>query len=190
MADGFDGVGLIQATADFVVLDVHGVTRRFDVAVHGAHRYVDSSLGPVVLRRVERFADPAEQLAAGSLVAPMPGVVASVGVEVGDRVERGQTLLWLEAMKMQHQIDAPAAGVVTELPAATGQQVDVGTVLAVVDTEMRLDGTACVAESASHDRRNGRSRRERASASERAADNGLRGRGTQWRSDHGLHRDR
>ena len=70
----------------------------------------------------------------------MPGAVARVVVEVGDRVERGQPLLWLEAMKMQHQIDAPAAGIVTELPVAAGQQVDVGAVLAVVDTDRQEHG--------------------------------------------------
>jgi propionyl-CoA carboxylase alpha chain len=41
-------------------------------------------------------------------------------------------VLWLEAMKMQHRINAPADGVVTELPVQAGQQIDVGAVLAVV----------------------------------------------------------
>ena len=98
---------------------------------------MDSSLGAVTLRRIERFADPADHVAAGSLLAPMPGSVARVAVAVGDRVERGQPLLWMEAMKMQHQIDAPATGVVTELPVQVGQQVDVGAVLAVVEPETR-----------------------------------------------------
>ena len=132
VADGYDTVGLVEATSERVVLDVAGVRRPFAVAVHADERYVDSPLGSVTLRRIERFAGPAEDAHAGSLVAPMPGSVARVAVAVGDRVERGQPLLWLEAMKMQHQIDAPATGVVTELSVRTGQQVDVGTVLAVV----------------------------------------------------------
>ena len=132
VADGYGTVGLVEATSERVVLDVAGVRRPFAVAVHADERYVDSPLGSVTLRRIERFAGPAEDAHAGSLVAPMPGSVARVAVAVGDRVERGQPLLWLEAMKMQHQIDAPATGVVTELSVRTGQQVDVGTVLAVV----------------------------------------------------------
>jgi propionyl-CoA carboxylase alpha chain len=56
-------------------------------------------------------------------------------VHVGEHVARGQPLLWLEAMKMQHQIDAPATGVVTDLPVQPGQQVDEGTVLAVVEAD-------------------------------------------------------
>jgi propionyl-CoA carboxylase alpha chain len=76
--------------------------------------------------------DPAEQVAAGSLLAPMPGAVVRIAVDVGDTVTAGQPILWLEAMKMQHRIDAPSAGVITELAVAEGQQIDVGAVLAVV----------------------------------------------------------
>jgi propionyl-CoA carboxylase alpha chain len=61
----------------------------------------------------------------------MPGSVVRVAVEVGDVVEAGAPLLWLEAMKMEHAIAAPAAGVVTQV-VAVGTQVDPGTVLAVV----------------------------------------------------------
>jgi propionyl-CoA carboxylase alpha chain len=65
----------------------------------------------------------------------MPGTVVRVAVGQGDQVTEGQPLLWLEAMKMQHQINAPAGGVVTELGVGTGDQVEVGRVLAVVSTE-------------------------------------------------------
>jgi propionyl-CoA carboxylase alpha chain len=92
-------------------------------------------LGSVALVPVERFADPADQVAAGSLLAPMPGTVVRVAVVAGEKVSAGQPLLWLEAMKMQHQIDAPAAGVVAELGVAVGDQVEVGRVLAVVTSE-------------------------------------------------------
>jgi propionyl-CoA carboxylase alpha chain len=54
---------------------------------------------------------------------------------VGDQVRAGEPLLWLEAMKMEHVIAAPAAGIVAELPATAGQQVQVGSVLAVVKSE-------------------------------------------------------
>ncbi len=82
-----------------------------------------------------RFKDAAAQAGVGSLLAPMPGTVARVGVSVGERVRRGQPLLWLEAMKMEHVIAAPTAGMVEELPVARGQQVEVGSVLAVVKPE-------------------------------------------------------
>jgi propionyl-CoA carboxylase alpha chain len=50
-------------------------------------------------------------------------------------VRAGQPLLYLEAMKMEHAISAPVAGAVAELPVAPGQQVEVGSVLAVVKAE-------------------------------------------------------
>jgi propionyl-CoA carboxylase alpha chain len=125
-------ITLVDSTATRVVLEIDGVRRSFDVAAYDGITCVDSSLGSVSLVPVERFVDPADQVAAGSLVAPMPGTVIRVGVAVGDVVKQGQPLLWLEAMKMEHTIAAPADGVVGELKVAAGQQVEVGAVLAVV----------------------------------------------------------
>jgi propionyl-CoA carboxylase alpha chain len=132
---GHDGVRLVDARADEVVLDVDGLLRRFEVARYQGVSYVNSPLGSVALAEVPRFADPATHVAAGSLLAPMPGTVVRIAVEQGDRVTEGQPLLWLEAMKMQHQINAPADGVVTELGVGMGDQVEVGRVLAVVSAE-------------------------------------------------------
>ncbi|MFF0815769.1 biotin carboxylase N-terminal domain-containing protein [Rhodococcus sp. NPDC003318] len=128
-------VDLVSATADEVVLTVGGLTRRFEVARYGDLVCVDSPLGPSTFRAVPRFVDPATAVAAGSLLAPMPGTVVRLGAAVGDRVVAGAPILWLEAMKMEHTVAAPADGVVTELNVAVGVQVDVGQVLAVVDTE-------------------------------------------------------
>jgi propionyl-CoA carboxylase alpha chain len=128
-------ITLLDSSPERVVLEVDGVRRAFDVAAYGGLVCVDSSLGSVSLVPVERFVDPADQVAAGSLVAPMPGTVIRVGVAVGDVVKQGQPLLWLEAMKMEHTIAAPADGIVGELKVAAGQQVEVGAVLAVVGEE-------------------------------------------------------
>jgi propionyl-CoA carboxylase alpha chain len=65
----------------------------------------------------------------------MPGSIVRLAVAVGDRVRAGQPLLWLEAMKMEHQVSAPVEGVVEELPVQLGQQVEIGAVLAVVRAE-------------------------------------------------------
>ncbi len=68
----------------------------------------------------------------GAIVAPMPGRVTSVEVSPGDKVAKGQRLLTLEAMKMEHGLVAPFDGVVAELSAEAGTQVGEGTVLARV----------------------------------------------------------
>ncbi|MQA60048.1 MAG: biotin/lipoyl-binding protein [Actinophytocola sp.] len=132
VAPDYEGVELISAAPDRVVLGVDGVRRTFNVARYGELRCVDSPLGSVSLTRQPRYTDPEAALPAGSLLAPMPGSVLRVAVESGQDVRAGQPLLWLEAMKMEHQIAAPADGVVAELNVKAGQQVDVGTVLAVV----------------------------------------------------------
>ena len=73
-----------------------------------------------------RFVDPADVVAQGSLLAPMPGTVIGVPLEAGAEVTAGQTVLVLEAMKMQHTISAPTDGVLTEVAVALGDQVAAG----------------------------------------------------------------
>lgn len=129
-----DGVSLVSAAPDRVVLSVNGVERGFDVAAYGDQVFVDSPLGPVQFTALPRFPDPDSAVAHGSLLAPMPGSVIRVGAAVGDTVTAGQPLIWLEAMKMEHTIAAPEDGVLAELKVAAGQQVEVGAVLARVET--------------------------------------------------------
>ena len=129
-----DDVLVLAASVEEVTLAIGGVARTFAVSVADSHVDVDSPLGHVALRRLPRFTDPADRVAAGSLLAPMPGSVVAVHAQVGDEVEEGQPLLVLEAMKMQHTITAPHAGTVTELDVAVGDQVGGGAVLAVVDS--------------------------------------------------------
>jgi pyruvate carboxylase subunit A/propionyl-CoA carboxylase alpha chain len=64
----------------------------------------------------------------------MPGARLRFGSAVGDTVTAGQPLIWLEAMKMEHTVTAPSDGVLAELNVEAGQQVDVGAVLARVET--------------------------------------------------------
>jgi propionyl-CoA carboxylase alpha chain len=132
IAEGHEDVRLMEATPTRVVLDVGGLRRTFDVARYPGLVCVDSPIAAVQLRPVGRFSEPSTQVTPGSLVAPMPGTVTRVAVAVGDRVRQGQPMLWLEAMKMEHPVAAPQDGVVARLPVTAGQQVEVGTVLAVV----------------------------------------------------------
>ena len=65
--------------------------------------------------------------------AILPGRVASVAVTPGDRVELGQTLLAVEAMKMQNELRAPRPGTIARVPATAGATVEVGDVLVVIE---------------------------------------------------------
>ncbi|MEW5808028.1 MAG: biotin carboxylase N-terminal domain-containing protein [Actinomycetota bacterium] len=131
---GRDDITLVSATPDRVVLTVGAVDRPFAVTRYGDDIYVDSPTAAVHLVALPRFPDPADAVAHGSLLAPMPGAVLRVGAAVGDTVTAGQPLVWLEAMKMEHTIAAPADGVLAELNVTAGTQVEVGAVLARVDS--------------------------------------------------------
>jgi acetyl/propionyl-CoA carboxylase alpha subunit len=122
-------VALADAQPDFVVLEIDGVRRRWDIGRDGAHRHVDADDGHVTFTLLPRHADPELEIAAGSLVAPMPGTVLRVLVAAGDSVTTGQALVVVEAMKMEHQIVAPAGGTVDEVLVGPADQVETGQVL-------------------------------------------------------------
>ncbi|MCW2782143.1 MAG: acetyl-CoA carboxylase subunit alpha [Marmoricola sp.] len=146
-----DDVTVVSAGPSLVVLLQGGLSRRFDVHVGGSQVDVESSLGHVALRKLPRFVDPADQVSEGSLLAPMPGSVISVNVAAGDAVTAGQTILVLEAMKMQHKVTAPGDGVVTEIDVKVGQQVSAGEVLAVVSAEISTGSTTDIGSTESEE---------------------------------------
>jgi len=69
----------------------------------------------------------------GQLLSPMPGRIVSVGAETGAKVGKGQAIVTLEAMKMEHALVAPFDGTVADLNAKAGDQVFEGVVLARID---------------------------------------------------------
>lgn len=90
------------------------------------------------VRYVLSIIDPAAEgiddgVSDGDLTAPMPGKITAVMVKAGDKVERGQPLIVLEAMKMEHTIAAPAKGQVTEVRYKAGDQVEDGEPLVVFE---------------------------------------------------------
>ncbi|MEU6382043.1 biotin carboxylase N-terminal domain-containing protein [Streptomyces bauhiniae] len=128
-----DGVRVVHAGPALVVLEVDGVRRKFDIARYGDRVHVNAT----ALTALPRFPDPTAELAPGSLLAPMPGTVVRMaeGLTEGTEVKAGQPLIWLEAMKMEHRITAPTDGTLTALPAAVGRQVEMGALLAVVESK-------------------------------------------------------
>jgi propionyl-CoA carboxylase alpha chain len=114
---------------------IEGVRRWFHVATYGDEVYVDSPAGEHRLRAIPRFPETSEALAAGSLVAPMPGTIVRVLAKEGAAVTAGQVLVVIEAMKMEHQIVAPATGTVRAVSVEVGQSVDAGAVLVVLDED-------------------------------------------------------
>lgn len=135
-----DGATVVSAEPTQVRLDVDGVVETYDAAVADEHVDVDGPHGSWSFEVVPDFVDPADVVAEGSLLAPMPASVVQVSVEQGQSVSRGDVVVVLEAMKMQHTITAPTDGVVAELAVEAGRQVEAGAVLAVIE-DVTTEGT-------------------------------------------------
>jgi 3-methylcrotonyl-CoA carboxylase alpha subunit len=82
-----------------------------------------------------RAASDLDEGSSGQLTAPMPGKIVQVLVEEGAKVEKGQALMILEAMKMEHTISAPARGVVAKVNFRAGEQVPEGAALLQIEAE-------------------------------------------------------
>ena len=95
-------------------------------------RWVDGPAGSLTVRRLPRFTEPEDAVEPGSLVASIPGTVRAVPASVGDRVAMGDTIVVMEAMKMELALTAPSAGTVTEIGVAVDDTVETGTLLAVI----------------------------------------------------------
>ncbi|MES2897538.1 MAG: biotin carboxylase N-terminal domain-containing protein [Pseudomonadota bacterium] len=115
---GHDGSLSLEELTDNVLLTDDGEVVVFDAGE------------AFVLTRRPPVKDAAHAAGDGGVRAPMPGKVVAVSVAVGDMVVRGQALLTLEAMKMEHALTAPYDGEVESLSVSVGDQVTEGSILA------------------------------------------------------------
>jgi acetyl/propionyl-CoA carboxylase alpha subunit len=121
------------ATPEQVRMSAAGVERTYHVHRVDDTFYVDSQLGASVLVELPRFPTPKEETVAGSLVAPLPGLVNEVKAKKGDTVAAGDVVLVIESMKVFHWIGAPLAGRIAEIRVEAGNHVESGAVLAVIE---------------------------------------------------------
>ncbi len=120
-------------------IDIDGSSRRFFTAVDGVNVsvFAETSWHFIVPDPLLRQA--AEKAGGDHLFAPMPGQVNVVNVAPGDRVKHGDALMVMEAMKMEHTLLAPRDGVIDEILAATGAQVEDGALLLSLQPEDQPD---------------------------------------------------
>jgi acetyl/propionyl-CoA carboxylase alpha subunit len=121
------------ATPEQVRMSAAGIERAYDVHRVGDTSYIDSPLGASILVELPRFPIPTEATPAGSLVAPLPGIVSEVKARKGDTVAAGDVVLVIESMKVFHWIAAPLAGRIAEIRVEAGNHVESGAVLAVIE---------------------------------------------------------
>ncbi len=111
-----------------------GVRDRFYQALVGDKLYLDDGSGHYIFDNITHRPAAAKGSASdGQVKAPMDGAIIDVLVAIGDTVEEGQTLVVMEAMKMEHSLKAGVAGVVENLPVNVGDQVKVRQILASID---------------------------------------------------------
>ncbi len=116
-----------QASPQDVAAVIDGVYVKATLLRHGDDVMVIDGLEIKTMTLFDPLhADSGDDTAEGQLVAPMPGRVIALSVKEGDHVEAGQSLMILEAMKMEHNITAPMAGVVEKLYFQSGDQVEEG----------------------------------------------------------------
>ena len=123
-------------SSDEYGLDVEVDSHRFFAQVTRSNDQVliNMPFGDLDAVILPRFTEPGKEVLEGGLVAPMPGKVIEVKVKKGDKVKAGDTLIIIEAMKMEHSIKATESGKVTKLMVTLNQQVDNGVTLLVLDS--------------------------------------------------------
>ncbi|MBJ8499543.1 acetyl/propionyl/methylcrotonyl-CoA carboxylase subunit alpha [Acinetobacter oleivorans] len=117
-------IEVLERTPEQLVYLIDDVRRRVQYILDGDQLYLDRENGNVAIRNVTYAAPEIADVAGdGNIRAPMDGAVVNILVNKGDQVVKGQTLLVLEAMKIQQQIKSDVDGVVEDVLGQQGQQV-------------------------------------------------------------------
>jgi propionyl-CoA carboxylase alpha chain len=132
---------VLEWTSEGIDVEVDGRRHSSFVTRAGDRLIVQSPRGDVEFEIAPRFVIPGSDGPSGGLVAPMPGKVIEIRVAVGDTVEPGQTLVLLEAMKMEHPMQATEAGTVQEILVSVGEQVEHEALLLVVNSGAEHDAS-------------------------------------------------
>jgi pyruvate carboxylase subunit B len=113
-------------------VSVHRRGKKFEL-VFGGENYHADVMDERAMRIAEATGDTGQAQAGETILAPMPGVVVGITVEVGDSVVPGQGIVTLEAMKMENELKSSSEGVVKELKVKVGQGVAQGEPLVVIE---------------------------------------------------------
>ena len=94
---------------------------------------VHTNKGDLLFNILPKFNIAQEEVIKGGLVAPMPGKVVEIKVKKGSNIKKGDTLVILEAMKMQNEIQAPVTGKVTSVNCEEGQAIEANIPLVIIE---------------------------------------------------------
>jgi len=124
---------IISVNQEHIHCEIDGIAIKAFISCFHDEITINSGSGDLVFKVLPKFIDPNEIIIEGSLTAPMPGKILNINVKKGSSVKTGDTLLILEAMKMEHTIKANSDGQVIELYVKTGDQVESGSDLMKIE---------------------------------------------------------
>ena len=124
---------IISVNEEHIHCEIDGIAIKAFISCFHDEITINSGSGDLVFKVLPKFIDPNEIIIEGSLTAPMPGKILNINVKKGSSVKTGETLLILEAMKMEHTIKANSDGQVIELYVKTGDQVESGSDLMKIE---------------------------------------------------------
>jgi len=124
-----------DVTDEFIDIEFDNVRRRVNITRYENLYLVQHDRGHKLIKLLPRFKNEQDLIQKGSLISPMPGKVTEMNVKVGDNITKGQKLLVMEAMKMNHSISSDRDGVVKEIYVNIGDQLETGTSLLLLKSD-------------------------------------------------------
>ena len=126
-------VRIYEFDDESIDIEIDGKRIISKITYHEGKFLIQTIKGDLLFEMKERFESSSINEIAGGLTAPMPGKVVDVPVKKNESVKSGQTLVILEAMKMEHKVTAPSDGNVKEVLIAVGDQVESGSTLVILE---------------------------------------------------------
>ncbi len=136
VGDARHEIGVLARCGDTLRVEVDGVRCTVVARVDGAKVLLDTGDGVVAVEDLSLAAPAAaDGVGSGLLKAPMDGAIVAINLAAGDRVEKGQLVIVLEGMKIQHQITADVTGTLKSINVSIGTQVKSRHLLAVIEPD-------------------------------------------------------
>ena len=127
-----ENIRIFKWSHDFIDVEISNVRYRSKISLEDDLLLVHTNKGDLLFNILPKFNIALEEVIKGGLVAPMPGKVVEIKVKKGSNIKKGDTLVILEAMKMEHKVLAPDNGKVKEVLIKENEQVENGETLVVL----------------------------------------------------------
>ena len=135
-----ESISILEKNVEIISFDnemlecvIDGIRSQYQIYRDEDRLFVFDSFNDIQLKVLPRFVDPSTSSIEGGLLAPMPGKISEVLIKKDQKVKAGQSLMIIEAMKMEQTIKSPNAGKISKIMVKKGQQVENGESLLIID---------------------------------------------------------